>query len=409
MYHVPPLDDENPVSPGMQFNGDAIGEGVNGAVAAGAQLVNLSLGRLGFGGASESAATYNAWVQDISVVASKGNDTSSSFHSPSDWDWVIGIGAITQFGAITVFSNSGGGIRVAATGSSLPTTKDGGGITSFTGTSAAAPVATGVLSLIRAANPDLWADEAEEILNLTAREAGAPGYDIVYGYGRIDAAAAVEFATSHDFQRLGGPHTSLVEVQGSHSRTFVHTVAGNLPSATYFATRYSARRWIDYSQYNLLEIPDILIRFRDVEGWNNASPNHETQWAGVMPGTITTDGVWVETFTYKLFNQSGQFAGWWPCPTGNCSSAPVTDLQVTIAMPPVSCCIIRGDVNHDSIGPDIDDLNFLVDHLFINFPPIPCVEEGNIDNDPNGVVDVADLSLLIDHLFINFPPLDVCD
>ena len=68
-----------------------------------------------------------------------------------------------------------------------------------------------------------------------------------------------------------------------------------------------------------------------------------------------------------------------------------------------SCCQgTTGNIDNDR-GVDIADLTFLIDHLYINFPAIPCPEEGNIDG--LGGVDIADLTFLIDHLFINFPDL----
>lgn len=80
--------------------------------------------------------------------------------------------------------------------------------------------------------------------------------------------------------------------------------------------------------------------------------------------------------------------------------------EFALAVPIQSCCIgSTGNVDGDG-GVDISDLTFLIDHLFINFPEIPCVEEGNVDGD--GGIDISDLTFLIDHLFINFPDLPAC-
>ncbi|RME24755.1 MAG: hypothetical protein D6800_08370 [Candidatus Zixiibacteriota bacterium] len=75
-----------------------------------------------------------------------------------------------------------------------------------------------------------------------------------------------------------------------------------------------------------------------------------------------------------------------------------------------SCCIgATGNVNGDPDDvADVADLTSLIDHLFIGFTPLACLEEGNIDGDPNGAVDVADLTALIDHLFITFAPTASC-
>ena len=68
----------------------------------------------------------------------------------------------------------------------------------FSGTSAAAPVVSGVLALMFAANPDLTAADARTMLNVTADKVhpdeaayDASGWSPVYGYGRVNAAAAV--------------------------------------------------------------------------------------------------------------------------------------------------------------------------------------------------------------------------
>lgn len=74
------------------------------------------------------------------------------------------------------------------------------------------------------------------------------------------------------------------------------------------------------------------------------------------------------------------------------------------------CCVGRkGNIDLDPFGTvDIADLTFLIDHLFINFPELPCTDQANIDGDLEGKVDIADLTMLIDHLFINFPQLPFC-
>lgn len=68
-------------------------------------------------------------------------------------------------------------------------------------------------------------------------------------------------------------------------------------------------------------------------------------------------------------------------------------------------CGVCGNVDGDLQGKvDIADLTLMIDHLFINFPPLTCgAASGNVDGQGN--IDIADLTFLIDHLFINFPEL----
>lgn len=75
----------------------------------------------------------------------------------------------------------------------------------------------------------------------------------------------------------------------------------------------------------------------------------------------------------------------------------------TVTYDPFFCCKgTTGNVDGDIADIcDIADLTYLIDYLFINFPPLDCPAEANIDGDSAGDVDIADLTALIDFLFIN--------
>jgi len=72
-----------------------------------------------------------------------------------------------------------------------------------------------------------------------------------------------------------------------------------------------------------------------------------------------------------------------------------------------SCCLLRGDINHDGAGPDITDLVFLVEFMFQPGSPAPPCEEPvgsgyypEADVDGNGVgPDIADLVYLVSYMF----------
>ncbi len=76
--------------------------------------------------------------------------------------------------------------------SSVPTN----GYSSYSGTSMASPHINGVCALVRQACPDLTPDEVKQCLYDTVMDRGAPGKDNDYGWGVVDALAAVNRAIS---------------------------------------------------------------------------------------------------------------------------------------------------------------------------------------------------------------------
>jgi len=66
--------------------------------------------------------------------------------------------------------------------------------TLFSGTSGACPIAAGVAALILSVDPNLTNLEVKRILYRSAHDLGEPGWDEYYGWGRVDARAAVEMA-----------------------------------------------------------------------------------------------------------------------------------------------------------------------------------------------------------------------
>jgi subtilisin family serine protease len=62
----------------------------------------------------------------------------------------------------------------------------------FSGTSMASPHAAGVAALVVGKGPSLTPDDVRRILRESADDRGAPGWDPVFGYGRVNARRAVE-------------------------------------------------------------------------------------------------------------------------------------------------------------------------------------------------------------------------
>jgi subtilisin family serine protease len=116
---------------------------------------------------------------------------------------VLGVGAVTNLGELTQFSNSGHAVDVVAPTGTLTTdisgpdgADDGDVTTTFGGTSSACPLVAGVAGLVLAAAPDLSADDVNTLLNDTARQSifatpDEDGHDLAYGHGLVQPEAAL--------------------------------------------------------------------------------------------------------------------------------------------------------------------------------------------------------------------------
>ncbi|MFQ5496091.1 MAG: S8 family serine peptidase, partial [Phycisphaerae bacterium] len=187
----------NPIMPIRVTNTDgwalqsAIVSGLMWAADHGAKVANLSFGGVHSSSAVTTAAQYFASKGGL-VTASAGNFGNDD-GSPDNL-YMVSVSATASNDAIATWSSFGSYVDVAAPGSSVWTTANGGAYTPASGTSFSAPVTAGVLALIFAANPSLTPAEAEEILEESADDLGAQGYDILYGWGRVNAGTAVMVA-----------------------------------------------------------------------------------------------------------------------------------------------------------------------------------------------------------------------
>lgn len=167
--------------------------GIVWAADRGARVANLSFSAAGGYSTVQTAAQYMKGKGGL-VVTAAGNDYTEITLAPSSSTIVVSATDTTD--QKTSWSNYGQFVDVAAPGTYIWTTLKGGTYTQASGTSFASPVTAGVVALMMAANPTLGADNIEKILFSTALDLGAPGFDIYYGNGRINAAAAVQTALS---------------------------------------------------------------------------------------------------------------------------------------------------------------------------------------------------------------------
>jgi serine protease len=182
-------------------------------------VVNLSLAG-GWSAAFEQLIKNNQ--NNALFVIAAGNGNTNTISSPanlaSNYGNVIAVGA--SWGTTDSYgnartpgdrisyenwwgSNYGNGLTIMApseyvapseTRANSSTAYESGYNNRFNGTSAATPNISGVASLIWSVNSALTATQIKQILSQTAYDLGADGYDTTYGYGFVNADAAVRRA-----------------------------------------------------------------------------------------------------------------------------------------------------------------------------------------------------------------------
>ena len=185
LYGVKVLD-----ATGSGYLSDCI-EGIQWCVDNGMDVASMSWGGYGNWPSLQDACDA-AWAAGVVLVAAAGNDAYLTPDMvPAGYSSVIAVSATDSNDNLAYFSNYGNEIELAAPGVSIYSTLPKGKYGYKSGTSMACPHVSGVAALILAIYPTYTNDQVRQKLWNTAEDLGAPGWDIYYGYGLVDAEAAV--------------------------------------------------------------------------------------------------------------------------------------------------------------------------------------------------------------------------
>jgi len=179
-------------------------QGIYWATDRGAKVINLSLGSANPSQAEQDAVNY-ALGRGVTLVAAAGNQDAPVSY-PAAYPGVIAVSAVGCDGVITWYSNFGPEVWVAAPGGNNrvscgdPNTRfvwstgfnlaTGNGYAPSIGTSMASPHVAGVAALL-ISRGFTTPQQIRQRLAETAEDLGTPGFDNFYGYGLVNAAAAV--------------------------------------------------------------------------------------------------------------------------------------------------------------------------------------------------------------------------
>lgn len=266
--------------------------GANGALVTApdrAPIINMSLG-----GPQNDTTLARAVAAAIGagslIVAAAGNEPQTAPSYPAALPGVVAVAALGPDAQLASYSSAGPDVSLVAPGGDFrfddltnPYTGGTGGILSttwnfttgtpsyafYTGTSMAAPHVSGVAALVLAMNPSMSNDALRTRLLSTAVDLGPVGPDDRYGYGLVDAYAAVtgQQPVTHTFVRAIDAATGVVAGQAPVAGDGSFTLT-QLPAGTYYVVAGDD------------EAGDGVLGF----------PGRRFGWAGgTLPTTVTID------------------------------------------------------------------------------------------------------------------------
>ncbi|MBC7258550.1 MAG: S8 family serine peptidase [Chloroflexi bacterium] len=191
---------------GSSGSGDYAGvaDGVYYAAKNGARVVNMSFAGSDYSQLLQDVINDVARRYDVVFVAAAGNCASGGtgcgsvnpIMYPAAMENVVSVAATDSADQRGAFSEYNAFVDLAAPGVSIYNTTRGGSYGNKSGTSMASPHVAGLAGLIRALRPAWNREQVEAHMKATAAKVGGILYDEngrndYYGYGRIDAAAAL--------------------------------------------------------------------------------------------------------------------------------------------------------------------------------------------------------------------------
>ncbi|EMY32360.1 subtilase family protein [Arthrobacter crystallopoietes BAB-32] len=186
------LGSPNPAGVGIE---EQIPAAVRWAVDSGAQVINMSL-------TSSTTSWPESWddaflyaeQNDVVIVAAAGNRAGGTEQSgaPATIPGVLTVAGLSRDGEASQKASAQSiVIGVAAPAEDLIGGMPGGQYANWSGTSGATPLVSGVAALIRSKYPDMSAGQVINRIISTTSDAGVPGHDPIYGFGILDAEAAL--------------------------------------------------------------------------------------------------------------------------------------------------------------------------------------------------------------------------
>jgi len=180
-------------------------EGITYAADRGVEVISMSLGGPDPSEAIRDACDY-AFGKNVVVVAAAGNANTGVVEYPAAYSSCVAVGATSKTSARSSYSNYGAALDIVAPGGDtggliyqvtynvLGRPSSGFNVKGMSGTSMATPHVSAVAALVKSHNPSWMAADVRGAITSTCHDLGTAGWDEQFGWGLLDANAAVRAA-----------------------------------------------------------------------------------------------------------------------------------------------------------------------------------------------------------------------
>ena len=250
------------------------------------RVINFSVGGRATGtDAAIDAAMARAHKKGLLIVCAAGNGGTSDWFYPVDFDPdAVGVISVEQSGTSykrSSFSNyNDKTLRtkdLSAPGTSIFSTTSDGRYGYDHGTSMATPFVSGIAALMFTVNPNLTAAQVKKLLCSSAVDLGAKGWDLDFGYGLVDANAAV--AAAIEGTNAVKPKTSIAGAELALSKsTLAYAGKARKPAVTVKLGKKTLVRGTDYrvSYLNNTKPGDVSVLVIGIGSYSGTATTHFT-------------------------------------------------------------------------------------------------------------------------------------
>lgn len=287
----------------------------------------------------------------VPFVASRGNMGGNTAEVPAIFDdnWVLSVGGTGdngQFchnnsavvsapvnGAMTPSYGRDIDIAAPCTSGLVQSTDTSGGYNSFIATSASAPQVTGVTALMMSYINDatgsytysnMSPEDCEEILQRSATNTDTLGYDVLTGWGRLNAGKAMRmierpFNNLQHFGTLNTSHNNTITLYSSNDTVLITERCRQLifpksylKKGTYILKTYKVESTVYHSIPNSDTIVAYWPRPSSSEVWEKVINKKLRPHENATILSCNNSQAVLRGFIYEVRDLSGTLKGWWP-------------------------------------------------------------------------------------------------